>query len=118
MVVKVTSYTRIRKAAKATIRYIQHRPNEEGQRVIRALFGEDGPMERHHAYWLIDHMKKGSVFYRVAFSPDPKREDTYKDLDLWGMTQVAVQYLREKLGKDIQFVATVHDDQTDIRHVN
>src|SRR4051794_22850968 len=118
MIVKVTSYTRIKKAAKATVRYIMHRPNDQGKRVTRALFGADGPMEKYHAYWMIDGMRRGSVFYRVAISPDPRKEDTNKGLDLWGMTQVAMQYLKDTLGKDIQFLATVHDDQTNIRHVN
>src|SRR3954464_3676424 len=118
MIVKVTSYTKIRRAAKATIRYIMHRPNERGERVTRGLFGSDGPMERYHGYWTIDDAPKGSIFYRVAFSPDPVKEDANKDLDLEWMTLVAMRYMKEKLGKDAQFVAAIHDDQTEIRHVN
>src|SRR5215212_9090550 len=99
MIVKVTSYTRVRKAAKATIRYIMHRPNEEGERVTRGLFGSDGPMERYHGYWMIDDARKGSIFYRVALSPDPVKEDANKDLDLEWMTLVAMRYMKEKLGE-------------------
>ena len=87
MIVKVTSYTKIRKAAKATVRYIMHRPNREGSRAARDLFGIDGFMEKYHAYALIDGAQKGSVFYRVAFSPDPSKEDTFKDLDLVWLTR-------------------------------
>jgi hypothetical protein len=75
-------------------------------------------MEKYHGYEMIDGATKGSFFYRTAFSPDPAREDLYRDLDLWGMTQAAVAFLKERLGTDIQFFAAAHDDQTDIRHVN
>src|SRR4051812_17383767 len=122
MVVKVTSYIRPGKhakaKAKATLRYITHRPNAEGERVTRALFGADGPMAKYHGYDLIDGTKKGSFYYRTVFSPDPALEDEFKDLNLWEMTQAAVEYLRKTLGKDIQFFAAAHEDQTDIRHVN
>src|SRR3712207_6657093 len=118
MIVKITSYTRVRRAVKATARYIKHRLNREGERVTRPLFGPDGPMEKYHVYDMVDSAPRGTVFYRAAFSPDPLREDTNKDLDLTWMTQVSMLYLREKLGKDIQFFAAVHGDQSDIRHVN
>src|SRR4051794_33568730 len=124
MIVKVTSYTKIRKTAKATVRYIMHRPNREGSRAARDLFGEDGFMEKYHAYAMVDGAQKGSVFYRVALSPDPSKEDTFKDLDLVWLTQAAIRHMKEKLktdfhcDKDIQFFAAVHGDQSEVRHVN
>src|SRR3954452_25586393 len=118
MIVRVTSYTRIRKAIRATVRYLKHRPNIEGERVTRPLFGSDGPMEKYHAYSMIDSAPRGTIFYRIAISPDPKREDTNKDLDLWGMTQNAMRHLKVQMKKDIQFIAVEHNDQSDIRHVN
>jgi hypothetical protein len=118
MIVRVTSYTRIRKAIKATVRYLKHRPNIEGERVTRPLFGSDGPMEKYHAYSMIEGASRGTIFYRIAISPDPNREDTNKDLDLWGMTQDAMRHLKVQMKKDIQYIAVEHDDQSDIRHVN
>jgi hypothetical protein len=118
MIVKVTSYTRSRKAAKASIRYISHRPNMDKKRVSRPLFDFEDILEKCEIYEMIDLAPKGSVFYRVAISPDPAKEDTYKDLDLRWLTQVSMQYLKSKLGKDIQFVASEHNDQSPIRHVN
>src|SRR4051794_12200304 len=118
MIVRVTSYTRIRKAIRSTVRYLKHRPNIEGERVTRPLFGSDGPMEKYHAYSMIDEAPRGTIFFRIAISPDPKREDTNKDLDLWGMTQNAMRHLKVQMKKDIQFIAVEHDDQSDIRHVN
>src|SRR5215213_10684940 len=114
MIVKVTSWTRIRNAAKATIRYIMHRPDREGERATRTLFGTDGPMEKYHGYDMVDGAKKGTMFYRIVISPDPKKQDTYKDLDLWLLTQNAMAYLKEHFPKDIQFLAAAHDDQTDV----
>jgi hypothetical protein len=118
MIIKVTSYTRNRKAAKASIRYISHRPNMDKEQVSRPLFDFEDILEKLEIYKLIDQAPKGSVFYRIAFSPDPAKEDTYKDLNLRWLTQVSMYYLRNKLGKDIQFVASEHTDQSPVRHVN
>jgi hypothetical protein len=52
-IVKAT-YTKSRPAAKAAIRYIEHRPGKEGERVKRGLFGSDGRIERGEAYRMID----------------------------------------------------------------
>src|SRR3954452_2048885 len=124
MIVKITSYTRNRRAAKATIRYIMHRPDREGERKSRSLFGEDGLIDKSLAHDLIDKAIKGSVFFRVAISPDPAKEDANKDLDLNWLTQVAMSYMKEKLKADIrfkskiQFFAAEHGDQSDVRHIN
>jgi hypothetical protein len=40
-IVKAT-YTKSRPGAKAALRYIQHRPGREGEKVKRELFGIDG----------------------------------------------------------------------------
>ena len=32
----------VRETAKATIRYIEHRPGKEGAKITRTLFGRDG----------------------------------------------------------------------------
>jgi hypothetical protein len=66
--------------AKATIRYIQHRRDRDGERVSRTLFGFDGELTREQAYRMIDEAQKGTIFYRFVLSPDPKREDRYKTL--------------------------------------
>src|SRR5690349_20498482 len=124
MFVKVTSYTKVRKAAKATIRYIMHRPNRERERVSRSLFGDEGLIDKNLAYDAIDDMPRGSVFFRVAISPDPRREDTNKDLDLPWLTQVAMSYMKEHLEanisfkSNIQFFAAEHGDQSEVRHIN
>src|SRR3712207_1562006 len=68
--------------AKASVRYIQHRRGKDGKTITRTLFNNDGSMERHEAYRMIDDATKGSFFYRFVLSPDPKREDNNQDLDM------------------------------------
>lgn len=104
--------------AKATIRYIQHRKDREGQRVTRALFGYDGALTKQQAYQMIDEAKKGTIFYRFVISPDPRREDRYKDLDLSDITIHTMLQLEERIGKQIQFIATIHNDHSPHRHVH
>jgi hypothetical protein len=105
--------------AKATIRYIQHRRDREGERVTRTLFGYDGALTREQAYTMIDEApQKGTLFYRIVLSPAPAREDRYKDLDLTDVTIHTMLALEERLGKQIQFVASLHDDHSPHRHVH
>jgi len=104
--------------AKATIRYFQHRRDRDGQKVTRTLFGYDGTLTREQAYKMIDDAQKGTIFYRIVISPDPKHEDRYKDLDLSEITIHTMLALEERLGKQIQFVAAMHDDHSPHRHVH
>jgi hypothetical protein len=104
--------------AKATIRYITHRRDRDNQTVTRKLFGFDGELTKEQAYRMIDDAQKGTIFYRFVLSPDPKREDRYKDLGLSDITIHTMLALEERLGKQIQFVATMHDDHSPHRHVH
>jgi hypothetical protein len=125
-IVRATSYTRDKKAIKATLRYIQHRIGKDGQKMTRALFGlagemtEQGTMERLSAYEMIDAAaeEKGMVFFRFVISPDQRTEDTMKDLDLRAITDKTMRALHAQFGKDVPYAAAIHDDHTDIRHVH
>jgi hypothetical protein len=114
----ITSYTRDRKDAKRTVRYITHRCGKEKQKVTRQIFGIDGELEKHHAYQMIDEAQKGTVFFRIVISPDPKKEDKNRDLYLWQITEQTMLKLEERLQKQIQYAAAEHNDHTDIRHVH
>jgi hypothetical protein len=116
-IVKAT-YTKSRAAAKAAIRYIQHRPGKDGSKVRRALIGHDGVLGRQQAYRMVDEAEKGTYFYRIAISPDPAKEDTHKDLHLWEITEQTMVRLEEQLQKPIAFVATEHNDHAPHRHVH
>jgi hypothetical protein len=107
--------------AKATIRYMQHRPGKEGKKIQRTLFGSDGVMERQEAYTLIDDAEKGSIFFRFVVSPHPEREDTRYDLDLRALTEQTMSILMEKFQQRqqiVQWVAAVHADHTPQRHAH
>jgi hypothetical protein len=116
-IVKAT-YTKSRGGAKAAIRYIEHRPGREGEKVKRELYGIAGSMERGEAYQMIDEAEKGTVFFRIVISPDPQREDTYKDLLLHEITSQTMLHLAERLTKDVPYVAVEHNDHAPHRHVH
>ena len=104
--------------AKATIRYIEHRPGKEGAKITRTLFGRDGVIGRHEAYRMIDEAEKGSIFFRFVLSPDPKQEDTKRDLFLRDVTEKTMLSLEERVHKSISWVAAVHADHAPHRHVH
>jgi hypothetical protein len=121
-VVKV-KYTKSRNRIKAHLRYMTHRPDKVGVKLTRLLFSYDyKTLDKQHVYDLIDHAPKGTTFFKIMISPDPKREDIGKDLDLWGLTEKTMIQLTKLLGGDagkyVEFVGAVHNDHTDIRHVH
>ncbi len=108
-----------RARAKATIRYITHRRDREGNKITRDLFGFEGALAKETAYRMIDGApEKGRYYYRIIVSPDPRREDSYKDLDLRALTIATMLKLEARYGKSIQFVAAVHEDHSPHRHVH
>jgi hypothetical protein len=104
--------------AKDTIRYIQHRPGKDHQRLTRELFGSDGPMERREAYQFIDDAPKRTVFFTIIISPDPATEDRPRDLDLEALTERTMLTLEERVRTPVIWAAAIHDDHTDKRHVH
>jgi DNA-directed RNA polymerase subunit RPC12/RpoP len=104
--------------AKATIRYITHRRDRDGHTVTRELFSFDGALTKEQTYRMIDEARRGTIFYRIVLSPAPKQEDRYKDLNLRDLTLDTMLKLEERLGKPVQFVATIHDDHAPHRHVH
>jgi hypothetical protein len=116
-IVKAT-YTKSSGAAKAGIRYIEHRPGREGEKMKRELFGIDGAMDRQQAYQLIDAAEKGTVFFRIVISPDPQTEDTEKDLSLREITAQTLLNLGERVQKAVPYVAVEHADHAPHRHVH
>ena len=118
MAIVKASYTKNSKGAKASIRYIAHRRGKKGAKITRVLFGTDGVMGRRDAYRMIDAAEKGSIFFRFVISPDPKQEDTEKDLRLRDVTEQTMQTLEERVQKPVSWVAAEHNDHTPHRHVH
>jgi hypothetical protein len=103
---------------KATIRYIQHRPGKDHERVTRTLFGSDGPMQRLEAYQFIDEAPKGTVFFRIVINPDPEKEDRHRDLDMRAIVQTTMYTIEKRVRSPVMWAAAVHDDHTDKRHIH
>ncbi len=116
-IVKVT-YTKVKAAAKKTVRYIAHRPGKDNAKTARALFGNDGVMGRQLAYRMIDAAAADTFFYRIVISPDPRREDTHNDIHLWELTDQTMMHLAERLGNDVLYVAAEHNEHTPHRHAH
>jgi hypothetical protein len=106
------------RAAKRNIRYIEHRPGKDGERLWRTLFGNDGRVSREEAYTLIDHAEKGSIFWTIKISPDPKTEDSKRDLSMQEITERVMNSLSEQLNYDVQYVAAIHADHKPHRHIH
>jgi hypothetical protein len=109
--------------AKDTVRYIQHRTGKDKERVMRPLFTSDGPMTRFEAYQFIDEAPKGTKLFTIIINPDPKTEDTHKDLDMRHITITTMQTIEEIIHTQgittpVIWVAAVHDDHTDKNHVH
>src|SRR5256885_7913061 len=118
MAIVKASYTRHGGTEKASVRYIENRPGKDGTKCQRTLFTADGRVERVEVYDMIDQADKNSYFFRLVISPDPKREDSDKNLSLREITERTVQSLEDRFQKPLQWVATIHADHADHRHVH
>ena len=118
MAIVKASYTKSSGGAKASIRYIAHRPGKDNEKTTRTLFGSDGLMGRYEAYRMVDEAEKGSLFFRIVISPDPQQEDTDKDLFLRDITEQTMQSLEDRFQKHVQWVAAEHNDHAPHRHVH
>src|SRR6266702_411911 len=118
MAVFVMNFTHSVGAAKANIKYIQHRPGNDSAKATRTLFGWDGAMGRYESYRMVDAAEKGSSFFRIKISPDPKTEDTKRDLSLREVTETIMQTFEERIRRPVEWVAAEHDDHTPKRHVH
>ena len=116
-IVKAT-YTKSSAGAKASIRYIEHRPGKDGEKITRPLFNSDGLMGRWQAYQMIDEAQQRSYFYRFAISPDMKTEDTKRDISLREITEKTMLSLEDRLNTQLQWVAAVHADHAPHRHIH
>ncbi len=118
MAIVKASYTRKGGVAKASIRYIENRPGKDGTKLQRTLFNADGKVQRREAYSMIDQADKHSYFFRLVISPDPMNEDAGRDLSLRELTERTMQNLEERFQHSLQWVAAIHDDHADHRHIH
>jgi hypothetical protein len=118
MTIVKANYTRNGRTAKAAVRYIENRPGKGRARLVRTLFNADGKVERQDAYSMIDQAAQGSYFFRLVISPDPMSEDSDRDLALRELTEKAIQSLETRFQRSLPWVAAVHDDHAQHRHIH
>jgi hypothetical protein len=118
MAIVKANYTRTGGKAKAAVRYIENRPGREGTKIQRTLFNADGKVERGDAYIMIDQADTNSYFFRLVISPDPKGEDSDKNLRLRELTEKAIASLEDRFQRPLQWVAAIHADHTENRHIH
>src|SRR6266567_5460470 len=118
MAIIKANYTLKGGSAKASVRYIENRPGRDGAKLRRTLFNADGKVERREVYTMFDQADKHSYFFRLVISPDPQREDKDKNLSLREITERTIQSLEVRFQKPLQWVAAVHADHADHRHVH
>lgn len=112
------NYTKSKAKIKASIRYLLHRPNQKGERTTRALFNQEGLIDKESAYRLIDGAPRGTYFFRLVISPDSLREDSKRDLNLQTITKQAILSWEKRRGRRIQFIAVEHNDHSPHRHIH
>src|ERR671929_1754479 len=105
-------------AAKENVKYIQFRRGKDREGITRTLFGSDGPMERVEAYQFIDDAPKGTKFYTIIISPDPEKEDHNRDLAMEQLAYTTMQTVDERVKTPVQWVAAVHQEHSDVRHIH
>jgi hypothetical protein len=118
MAIVKAKYVRGKDRIKAHLRYITHRRGLEGERITRPLFGKDGALSKQQIYDMIDNARRGAVFHKFVINFHPTKEDTRKDLNLWEVTRKTLEQIKTKFGDSVPFVATIHDDHTQLRHVH
>jgi hypothetical protein len=66
---------------------------------------------------MIDAARRGATFFKFVLSPDPNKEDPFKDLDLWELTRNSIGKIQTRFGP-LPFVGVIHNDHTPLRHVH
>jgi hypothetical protein len=118
MAIVKASYTRNGRNARASVRYIEHRPGRDGAKLWRTLFNADGKVERREAYTMIDQAPHGSYYVRLVISPDPTSEDSDRHLALRELTEKTIASLEDRFQRALQWVAAIHADHAEHRHIH
>lgn len=115
-----TSYTRSASEAKASLRYMQHRQSDLGERVTRPLFGKDGELSRQEAYERLDGAAESpgkTYFYRLVLNPGEGHADLSEEgRQAWA---AGVMARIEAQGNPVrEWVAVSHTDQGEHDHLH
>ena len=101
-------------AARKHLHYIVTRKSENGQEMRRQLFSREGDVDYEYALNLIETQR--AHIFKIILNFDPIKEDTKRDLNLELITRLVIIKLQERLGKDIEFVAVLHDNHGNLHN--
>ena len=107
-----------RQAAKDNIKYIQNRPGRDKTKIQRTLFGQSGNVQRLDAYRMIDDAEGGSMFFKLIINFDRNTEDSRRDLSHGEIVEHVMHSLEDQLRTSFPWVAVLHDDHTQLRHIH
>jgi hypothetical protein len=112
-------YTRNKQEIKANLRYFAHRAGRSNAKMTRDIFTNIGETDKHGFYRQVQNAGRGTSFFKFMISPDPRSEDSLKDLDLRYITRRTIRKLENAIGRRLFFAAAVHNaDHTPLRHVH
>jgi hypothetical protein len=119
MAVVTLKYTRNKEEIKAHLRYFTHRAGKEHKKITRDIFTNVGETDKQEFYRQVKYAGRGTVFFKFVISPDPRREDSRKDLDLPFIARRTIRKMEQAVGRRLFFVAAAHNaDHTPIHHVH
>jgi hypothetical protein len=119
MAVVTLEYTRNKQEIKAHLKYFTHRAGRDGEKMTREIFTNMGETDKQEFYRQVEYAGRGTAFFKFMINPDPKSEDSLKDLDLRHVTRRTINKMEKAVGRRLYFVATVHNaDHTPLRHVH
>jgi len=114
------SYTRSAADAKGSVRYMQHRQSDVGERGGRVLFDRWGEVSRQDAYERLDQAGEQpgkTYYYRLVLNPGEKHADLDEDgRQAW--TAEVMKRIEEQGVKVRDWVGVSHIDQGDHDHVH
>ncbi len=121
MAVVKLKYTRSQDAIKRHLRYIVHRPGKAWEKRTRELFQHNYQrITKQEVYDLINAAPPYTRFTKMMINFHPRKEDTYKDLDLHYIASLTVREMERRIGRMVPFIATIHDGhaKTELRHIH
>ena len=114
------SYTKSGSEAKASIRYMQHRQSDQGERHPRQLFGSEGELSRAEAYERLDRAEQEQekvYFYRVVLNAGEGHADLSEDARQDWAREVMAR-IETRGVKVHDWVGVSHTDQGEHDHVH
>lgn len=102
--------------ARKHLHYMIARKGKNGEEMLRQLFSKDGDVDVAYALDLIENRR--THIFKIILNFDPKTEEDKRNLNLESLTKLLMIEIQERFGKDVAWVATIHDDHTDLRHIH